>query len=88
MRRSSAFPQLLPLPSPALQALLVQNGWTASTALCVMLFSLFHWPCSTTLLTIRRETGSVKWTALALLLPTVLGMALCALVAAAARLLA
>lgn len=74
--------------APALQALLVQNGWTASTALCVMLFSLFHWPCSTTLLTIRRETGSVKWTALALLLPTVLGMALCALVAVAARLLA
>ena len=74
--------------APALQALLVQNGWTASTALCVMLFSLFHWPCSTTLLTIRRETGSVKWTALALLLPTALGMALCALVAAAARLLA
>ena len=74
--------------TPALQALLVQNGWTASTALCVMLFSLFHWPCSTTLLTIRRETGSAKWTALALLLPTALGMALCALVAAAARLLA
>lgn len=74
--------------APALQALLVQHGWTQWTALCVMLFSLFHWPCSTTLLTIRRETGSVKWTALALLLPTVLGMALCALVAAAARLLA
>ena len=74
--------------APALQALLVQHGWTQWTALCVMLFSLFHWPCSTTLLTIRRETGSAKWTALALLLPTALGMALCALVAAAARLLA
>lgn len=72
----------------ALRTLLSQNGWTEWTALCVMLFSLFHWPCSTTLLTIRRETGSARWTALALLLPTALGMALCALVAAAARVLA
>ena len=43
-------------------------------------FSLFHWPCSTTCLTIRKETGSMKWTALAFLLPTVIGVSLCILI--------
>ncbi len=66
----------------ALGGVLADAGWTAHTALCVMLFSLFHWPCSTTLLTIRRETGSWRWTALAALLPTVLGAALCMLLTA------
>ena len=70
----------------ALRLLLVQNGWTWVTALCTMLFSLFHWPCSTTILTIHKETGSVKWTAIAFLLPTVIGMVLCMLVAGFARL--
>ena len=67
-------------------ALLLQHGWTGSTALCVMIFCLFHWPCSTTLLTIRRESGSLRWTLLAALLPTGMGLTLCALIAAAARL--
>ena len=61
------------------RALLVQNGWTEVTALCVLLFSLLHWPCSTTLLTIKRETGRWSWTALAAALPTSLGLLLCAL---------
>ena len=52
-----------------------------------MLFSLFHWPCSTTCLTVYKETGSVKWTALAVILPTLLGLGLCLIVATAARLL-
>lgn len=69
----------------ALAAVLGGAGWTAKTAVCVVLFSLFHWPCSTTLLTIRKETGSAKWTALAALLPTVLGVALCVLVNAVWR---
>ena len=47
------------------------------TALCAMLFTLFHFPCGTTCLTIRRETGSGKWTALAAALPTAVGAALC-----------
>ncbi len=64
----------------ALKDLLITNGWTAWTALCVMLFSLFHWPCSTTLLTIKKETGSFKWTMVAFLLPTVIGCACCLLV--------
>ena len=50
------------------------------TAICMAVFSLFHWPCSTTCLTIRKETGSMKWTALAFLLPTVIGVSLCILI--------
>ncbi|NLA05181.1 MAG: ferrous iron transport protein B [Firmicutes bacterium] len=70
-----------------LQALLIDNGWSWLTALCVMLFSLNHFPCGTTLLTIYRETRSFKWTAAAFLIPTLTGAALCFLVAQAARLL-
>ncbi len=59
---------------------LLQNGWTVTTAICVMLFSLLHFPCATTLLTIKKETQSVKWTAVAFLLPTAFGILLCFLV--------
>ncbi len=62
---------------PALRELFVANGWTWQTALCVLLFMLLHWPCSTTLLTIKQETGSWRWTALAFALPTVCGLGLC-----------
>ena len=71
----------------ALRELLTANGWTPLTALCTMLFSLMHWPCSTTLLTIRKETGSLCWTMLAAVLPTAFGLILCAVVAQGARLL-
>ena len=71
----------------ALGALLTQHGWTWLTAVCAMLFSLFHWPCSTTCLTIYKETGSVKWTAASVVIPTLLGLGLCFVTAAAARLL-
>ena len=71
----------------ALRQLLVDHGWTWLTAVCTMLFSLMHWPCSTTCLTIGRETRSVKWTLLSIALPTGIGMLVCALVAAGARLL-
>lgn len=60
-----------------LAALLTANGWTATTALCFILFSLFHWPCSTTCLTIHKEIGSLKWTLLAMAMPTVLGVICC-----------
>lgn len=71
----------------ALRELLVGNGWTWLTAVCTMLFSLMHWPCSTTCLTIGKETRSVKWTAISFAVPTAVGMMVCFLVAAAARLL-
>ena len=65
-----------------LRLLLTANGWTWKTALCVVIFMLFHFPCSTTLLTIKKESGSVKWALVAAFLPTLLGAALCALIAA------
>ena len=68
--------------------LFVQNGWTWVTAVSTMLFSLNHWPCSTTLLTIKKETGSLKWTALAAAIPTGVGVALCILFNAVAGLFA
>ena len=71
----------------SLRALLVANGWTLKTAACVALFSLFHWPCSTTTLTVYKETRSLKWTAVAVLLPPLAGAALCALTAGAGSLL-
>ena len=71
----------------ALHTLLISHGWTWVTAVCTMLFSLFHWPCSTTCMTIWKETKSVKWTALSALLPTTVGLIACFLFSAAARLL-
>lgn len=62
-----------------LHTLLTANGWTLQTAVCVMLFSLMHWPCATTLLTVKKETKSVKWTLAAFFLPTVFGIAACML---------
>ena len=69
-------------------ALLRANGWTTLTAVNLMLFSLLHNPCSTTIYTIYRETGSVKWTAVATLMPLVLGASVCFVVAQLWRLLA
>lgn len=68
-----------------LWALLPQNGWTWVTALCVMVFSMFHWPCSTTCWTIWKETGSWKWTVFSAVLPTAVGLLLCFLIASAGR---
>ena len=67
-----------------LKDLLVDNGWTWITAVCVMLFSLMHWPCSTTCLTIKKETQSLKWTAISVLIPTIMGMMVCFLFATVA----
>ena len=57
--------------------ILIQNGWTLLTAFNVMIFTLLHFPCTTTLLTIKKETGSWKWSGLAFLLPTVCGVVIC-----------
>ena len=70
-----------------IMAYLSTRSWTWLTAVCTMLFSLMHWPCSTTCLTIGKETKSAKWTLLSIAIPTGIGMAVCFLVASAARLL-
>ena len=57
--------------------LLTDHGWTYLTALNLMLFSLLHWPCTTTLLTIKKETKSIKWTALGFLIPTAIAFFIC-----------
>lgn len=71
-----------------MKELFVANGWTWITAVSMIIFSLNHWPCSTTLLTIKKETGSWKWTVLSAAIPTVIGVALCMAFTALARLLA
>ena len=63
-----------------LPGLLAAGGGLWKTGLCAGLFTLFHWPCSTTLLTVRHETGRLRWTLLALVLPSLAGILLCAAV--------
>lgn len=61
----------------AIGEILIQNGWTFLTAINVMLFSLMHFPCSTTLLTIKKETGKWKWAILSFIIPTICGIIVC-----------
>ncbi|MHC4234617.1 MAG: nucleoside recognition domain-containing protein [Planctomycetota bacterium] len=81
--------RMLELDSMAeLRSLLIdQHGWTLTTAACVMLFSLLHYPCSTALWTIKRETGSWKWTLVAFAMPTSCAVLVCFLTAQTVRLL-
>ena len=71
----------------SLKSLLADNGWTWLTAVCTIIFSLMHWPCSTTCITIKRESGRLKWTAAAFILPTAAGCLICFIVASVSRLL-
>ena len=63
-----------------IREILIKNGWTITTAICVIIFILFHFPCSTTILTIKKETGSLKWTLLSFVLPLLIGIVLCFIV--------
>lgn len=78
---------LIEIEGAQLLQLFTANGWTWITAVSTILFSLMHWPCATTCLTIKKETGSLKWTLLSFLLPTVCGILICFLFTTAARLL-
>lgn len=69
-----------------LKELLVANGWTWLTAVCVIIFSLMHWPCGTTVLTIKKETQSLKWTMASILIPTIMGLLICFIIATFSRL--
>lgn len=70
-----------------LKSILIENGWTWVTATCTIIFSLFHWPCSTTCLTIKKETGSLKWTILSAAIPTVIGISICMIINLVAKIL-
>ncbi len=63
-----------------LKEIFLSNGWTPVTAICFIVFTLMHWPCSTTCITMYKETKSKKWTLLGFLIPTVCGMLLCFLI--------
>ena len=63
-----------------LKSLLVQNGWTMLTAINMIIITLLHFPCSTTCLTIKKETGKWRWVLLSILLPLICGITLCFLV--------
>lgn len=70
-----------------LRQILLDHGWTWLTAVCTMLFCLLHWPCTTSLLSAYKESGSAKWTLMAFLIPTVIAFTVCFVVAQSARLL-
>lgn len=57
--------------------ILYSNGWSNLTAVCYIIFSVVHFPCATALITVFKETKSIKWTALSFLIPTALGVVLC-----------
>lgn len=71
----------------SLQEMLTSHGWTLLTAACFLVFTLFHSPCATTLLTVYKETGSKRWTFAAFLLPTAIGVVLCTVLAGVLRIL-
>jgi len=63
-----------------MKTILLSNGWTIKTALCTLIFILFHFPCSTTILTIKKETNSIKWTIISFILPLLIGIILCLMI--------
>ena len=75
---SAALPELSAVNDVRL--VLSSYMWTAETVLCVSVFTIAHWPCSTSAITIYKETRSIKWTMLGVLLPTCIGVILCVLI--------
>ena len=69
----------------AIREVFFAAGWTPLTVISAAVFALFHWPCSTSLITVYKETGSKRLTLIAFLLPTVIGFLLCALINAAGK---
>ncbi len=69
----------------AVRDVLAANGWTSVTALCTMIFMLCHFPCSTSCLTVKKETGSWKWVFAAMAVPTAAGLVICGIIANLAR---
>ena len=63
-----------------LKTLLSNNNWTIITAISFMIFTICHFPCGTTIMTIKKETSSIKWTLLSIIIPTITGLILCFIV--------
>ena len=63
-----------------LKTLLSNNNWTIITAISFMIFTICHFPCGTTIMTIKKETSSIKWTLLSIIIPTIIGLILCFIV--------
>ena len=64
----------------SLKEILVTNGWTIKTALCACIFSMFHFPCVTTLFTVLKETKSIKYTLLSIITPLTNGIIICCVI--------
>ncbi|MBR3966656.1 MAG: ferrous iron transporter B [Clostridia bacterium] len=64
----------------SMKNILVSNGWTLKTAISMTIFTLFHWPCATTLITVKKETGKLYYTLLSAMIPTLIGVILCLMV--------
>lgn len=67
-------------------ALFYANGFGTVNAICTLVFILFHWPCATTILTIWKETKSIKWTVLSVIVPLLTGLSLCFFINIASKL--
>ena len=80
--------RMVSLEGSVLGSVLTDHGWTLLTAVCLMLFSLLHNPCGTTIWTIWRETRSAKWTLFGALMPLAIAILVCVVVATATRLVA
>ena len=70
-----------------LQDIFWHNGWNEVTVVCLLVFMLFHWPCATTIWTIKKESGSWKWCVIAILIPALLGAGLCIMINALAKII-
>ena len=70
-----------------MREILLQNGWTMTTAICTLIFAMFHFPCSTTLITIYKETKSIKWTLFSFFMPLTVGVTVCLVIRAVSELL-
>jgi len=70
-----------------LKNLLIQNNWTIITAISFMIFTICHFPCGTTILTIKKETNSIKWTILSILIPTITGIIFCTIISTILKLI-
>ena len=65
--------------SQIISKILIENDWSVKTAICFIMFSVFHFPCATTLITVFKETKSFKWMLLSFVIPTTLGVTICAI---------